>query len=218
MSRSIVEMFWEGMPRGYMRAVTMGLPDAFRHAYDDTFARREPPEAINLIPFERRANIQELLRSAAEFHDGQVLCEAIQGEDGSPNNWWYYSKTTAGRVIMTSVSAKHPNELVRASESRLQYSANTYRQRFLWKEGEPVRVKNWSVYALLLVGHEPRNSRELAFAVVRFPLPDYRGYYEQSIDLMREFRDGLGGAAQLSTDPHGGSDGDIELLEQDEKA
>jgi hypothetical protein len=212
MSRSIVEEFWDDVPRKYMEDVFRGLPNAFEQACDDTFARHDKPEATNLIPLECRANVQRLFRDVAEFHEG-VEAVAIQGEEGE-KGWWYYTKVTAGGVVMTSMSAKNPSELVRNSRPRLKYSRL---QRFLFEELEPPPRTDVNVYGLLLIGHEPRNARKLGFAVIRFPLLDYSDYHPEFIDLFDEFPD-IAADLNRADGPQDGDYDDIQFRDQDDLA
>jgi hypothetical protein len=186
----------------------------YPQSYDDMRARHDEKEAINMIPFDRRAGIQRLGRSVASFFPGVVEAATINGEDGT--SWWSYTKVTAGQVMLTFMAASHPGELVRVSHPRLQYSRSN--ERFLFEEMEPppIALAEEPLFGIVLHGIGIENRRDLGFAVIRFPRPDFTGYYYEQIDLFAVFpaivRDMRSGGR--SSD----DDFDIDLREGDEFA
>ena len=157
------------------------------------------------------------MRDVATFFPDEVDGDPTRGECQS--NWWYYTKVVCGSVILTSNSAPHPDHVLRYSEARNQYSRHTHRQRELFEKNDAKAAEDndCNLFGILLHGSGPSKA-ELAFAVVRFPLANLGGYYQEQIDLFREFPDIAGGFSPTAPTGDDYGDGDIELREQDGKA
>jgi hypothetical protein len=219
MERPLTELLSNNVPRAYLARLLQGMMSLYPQSHDECFRRREFPWAVNLLPFERRADVQQLMLDVAEFFPGEVSGVATQGE--TQTNWWYYSRVISGSVILTSSSAPNPEHVIRFSEARHQYSRHTHRQRsFLDEDTDEIVTagpEDCNLYGILLHGHGGAY-KDLGFAVIRFPTPDLKGYYSERIDLFKEFPDIAGGdnrKPQLGGGPGGD---DIEFHDQDEKA
>lgn len=222
MDRPLTDLFWDSVPRAYLARLLRGMVSLYPQSHDDVFSRRDFPWAVNLLPFERRADVQQLMLDVAEFFAGEVNGVATRGE--TQTNWWYYARVISGSVILTSSSAPHPDHPVRFSEARYQYSRHTYKQRSLFDEDnggiEIAGPDDCNLYGIMLHGHNGHYN-DLGFATIRFPTPDLKGYYAEQIDLFKEFPDIAGGTGDgtRQTPPRSDdSDGGIEFHDQDEKA
>jgi len=212
-SGPLVSMFWEAFPRDFMRQVLMCLRDAYPIASYQAYSGHEQPEADNLRPFLRRAYIEENLRHIARPFSATVTATAKRGN----SNWWNHTLVECGSVSFTESTVFQPDQIVRWSRDRDQYSADN-RQKLLFDER--VEPSEKSLYGILLHGREGMDRAKLGFAVVRFPLPKVAGYYESRIDLLKEFPGIVDDMAkpQSESDPTEqiGDDIDIDILPEED--
>jgi hypothetical protein len=217
MERPLTDLFWKNVPRAYLAKLMQGMVDLYPESHDECFRRRDFHWAVNLLPFERRADVQQLMLDVGEFFADAVSAVATRGETAT--NWWYYARVICGSVILTSSSAPHPDHVVRFSEARHQYSRHTHYQRKLFGEDDETDIacpEYCNLFGILLHGHSDRRN-ELGFAAIRFPLPDLSGYHAERIDLFKEFPD-IASGEHPSPQQDDGSGSSIEFQHQDEKA
>lgn len=185
-----VDLFWECVPREFLRKLLRELAFSYPKAADRNFDEFEPSEAVNVIPFERRALIETGFRRSAEGFDEITMSVRRAGT-------WNYSLATCGqKVILTQNKAPSPDDVVRRSFFKLQHAVAN-RQLMLFEGSEPPPIPpSTNLYGIVLHGSASDNPYKLGFAEVRFPLKDLTGYHAGRIDLMREFPDVLKGVPE----------------------
>jgi len=177
-----VELFWQDVPRAFAEDVLRAVLAAYKQSANQCFAEFARPEASNLIPFYRRALLEQDLRNAADRHEG-VTAEAVKGE----SNAWFHTRLVSGQVVLTESAVSDPNEVVRPSQFREMYAAPDNR-RYLFPEMEPEESSEGSLlYGILIHGRFGQDFTLPAFADIVFPLPDLTGYHPGRIQLFSEF-------------------------------
>jgi len=176
----LVQLFWRAFPRAFLADVLWLLHESYAKAAYQAYCDHAAPEAENVLPFLRRARIEEHLRIIAKKFS--LKAEARRGTA----SWWNHTLIESGNVSFTQLAAQSPDEIVRWSYERDQYCADN-RQQLLFDKR--LKVSRKSLYAILVHGREGKDRAKLGFAMIRFPLPKVAGYYESRIDLLKEFPD-----------------------------
>ena len=196
-------IFWEFMPRDYMRRLLRVVADAYSRAEYACISHLEldGPEADNTRWSVRRAFVEGGMRQlATQFPT--VHAEVIRGRDCPAPNPWNHTLISCGRVLLTQCTVMHPDDIVRPSISREIYSLPNA-QKLLFPELQPRRSKKVGdspLYGILVHGREVGTSAKLGFAFVRFPQPGAAEWYSERINLFSEFADSVA-HLQRNADP-----------------
>jgi hypothetical protein len=178
----LISFFLNYFPRKYLEQVLRALFDCYEAAYEHCETHFEPPEAANVLPFVRRAMIEAQLREIAQLFPNMTAA-ARQ----SPESAWYHTLVMCGRIALTESTVGHPDEVVRPSLFRQQYSSRD-NIKYLLPEMEPEAPTPDSVlYGILLHGKSHEGAHKLGFAKIRFPKENVEGYQPGIIDLFLEF-------------------------------
>jgi hypothetical protein len=178
----LVQFFWNHFPRKYLEQVFRSVFDCYEAAYDHCETHFERAEAGNVLPFVRRAMIEAQLREIARSFP-EIAATARR----SPESAWNHTLVICGRVALTESTVSQPEENVRPSIFRQQYSARD-NVRHLFPEMEPDEpAPDSMLYGILLHGRSEQGSNILGFARIRFPKENVDGYQPGSIDLFQEF-------------------------------
>lgn len=176
------ETFRRDLPPGYLRDLLLGLHEDYLSSAEHCFDTYQPPEAINALPFWRRAAVETRLKDTARAYPA---LKVVTEKDDS--GFWNHAVVTAGDSMMTQTTVQYPGQLVRTSFARLAY-AEPDNRRYLSVDFEPAtEALKGFVYGILIHGREPREKFFPAFASIVFPKRNLDGYYPQCIDLFREF-------------------------------
>jgi hypothetical protein len=175
-------LFWKHMPRQYLERVLQSLFQCYEAASEHCEHHFAPPEADNVLPFIRRGLIEADLREVAQSFPG-ITATARR----SPESAWNHTLITCGRVALTESTVSHPDEVVRPSLFRQQYSARD-NAKYLFPEMQPNAPAPGSVlYGILIHGKSSEGAHKLGFAKIRFPKENVEGYQPGVIDLFLEF-------------------------------
>ena len=179
-------MFWEAVPREYMRRSVKVLADCYARAamFCTTVLEMEDSEADNTRWSIRRGLIEGGLR---KIIIPPMRAEVVWGRDSAMPQPWNHTAIIAGNVRMTQLSAQAYDQSPRQSHSREMYALKN-QQRFLFPEVEPEEQVNTNpLYSILLHGRDRRMPGQVGFAYVRFPKPGAQEWYAETIDLLAEF-------------------------------
>lgn len=182
-------MFWEHMPRGYVRALLQLLVSAYTEAivHCKEVLAFQDTEADNVAWAIRRGKIEGGMRRLALEHPG-MTAEVMLGRNSMVPNPWNHSLIKCGRVWITQCSLQHKDE-AKHSFSREFYSLRN-QQKYLFSDMEPPAAPNDSpLYAIIGHGRDLASPGKLGFAYVKFPMPGMAQYYLEEIDLLSEFVD-----------------------------
>lgn len=139
------------------------------------------PEKKNLLPWQRRAQIEHRIKSAALKFSGPV--EVTTENSG----FWNHVVITCGRFRITQSAVPRENSPLNPAEYKCKY-ANQQTQLLL-NFGEDFadesQVEN-HFYAVVL-HHAPFGQSEPDFVSIRFPSADLSTYHPESIDLAAMF-------------------------------
>jgi hypothetical protein len=110
----------------------------------------------------------------------KVRTERVRG-------FWNHTVVSVGDCMLTQLTARAPDEVVRSSYARLAY-AEPDNQRYFDDSFKPETpsVKGFA-YGILVHGREPAEKFFPAFAQIVFPRPNLTGYYPRVINLFSEF-------------------------------
>ena len=185
MSETLSGMFWDFVPREYLRRVLRMLFAAYRQAKASVDERHGPPEAYNLEPMEKRAIIEGQLRDLAVAFP-ELDAKTIHDRH---TNWWNHTRLDCGRVSITQNATSEPEDVVRPSLFREVYAAKNPQKWLVGFEDDapPPPSPDSVLYGILVHGRDPCNRNELGFAMIRFPTPDLKDWHESRIDLFHEF-------------------------------
>lgn len=174
-------IFLENMPRDYLAGALRTLFDCYEASEDQCDATFQRSEAVNLIPFYRRAMIEQQLREVAGSFPG-IRAEARR----SPSSGWNHTLVLSGRAALTENAVGHPDGLVRPSLFRMMYAGKD-NQQYLFPEMQPLPSPPDSiVYGILIHGHS-ESCVLPCFAKIVFPREDLQSNLPGEIDLFREF-------------------------------
>jgi hypothetical protein len=176
------DIFRRDMPPMYLRDCVLGLFEDYLSSAEFCADRFELTEAVNVLPFWRRAMVESRLRENARQHKSmKVSC------DKDASGFWNHTVVSFGDCIMTQSTARHPDELLRHSYAREAY-AEPDNQKYLDASFQPVTPsRRGFVYAVLVHGRDPDEKFFPAFARIVFPNPNLTSNFRRSIDLFTEF-------------------------------
>lgn len=185
-------MFWENVPREYMhrmlRRVVSSYPESVIACR--SLLHLQPSELENTVWSIRRALIEGAMREEAKDLAG-VETEIVWGKNSSPPHPWNHTLVKCGRVWFTQCKVDHWDETVRPSFAREFYALRN-KAKFLFPEMAPPDVPNNNpLYAIFVHGQENKRLDRPGFAFLRFPKPSLEDWYEEKIDLFKEFSDAV---------------------------
>lgn len=192
---SIVEAFDRAFPPDVQRALLRLVYDAYRTAEEIIGDQYEPPEASDLLPYARRAEIEKGLRGIASRYSN--ILEASTERNAARNS--NHVCLEGGRVALTASRVDGPDALVRKSLFRQGYAAQ---QGDFFRPDPP---KEAPLYALLL--HAPMSGRPddlnwtpPAFARIAFPDRSLESYVA-NFDLAARFPDVVADVTAVAAGP-----------------
>jgi hypothetical protein len=176
------DIFRRDMPPAYLRDCLIGLFEDYLSSAEFCADRFELTEAVNVLPFWRRALIEGRLRENTRSHRKmKVSC------DKDHSGFWNHTVVSIGDCIMTQSSARHPDDLLRHSYARVAY-AEPDNQRYLHSSFQPITTsRRGFVYGVLVHGRDPDEKFFPAFARIVFPNRNLTSNYRRQFDLFKEF-------------------------------
>lgn len=140
--RELAAMTEQYVPVEFQRRALQGVFTA--HQVSAEFVRAEfaPSEAVNLLPYYRRAKLEGYLRDAAERSG--IAAKAMK----SPGSGWFHSEVRNGPVVLTASTVQTPCGPVDPSEFRISLAEDN--PLYLWEEPGDVPTEEPPLYILLL--------------------------------------------------------------------
>lgn len=176
------------LPDEFLRRLLRAVFAAHQVSFASVRAEFQPSEAKNLLPYHRRAKIEEYMRDAAE-RSGMVA-KAIK----APGSGWFHSEVRNGPVVLTASSVQTPCGPVDPSEFRLSLAEEN--PLYLWAEPGDVPAEVPPLYVLLLHGRSvwvtPQDEQKYGglpgSAYLAYPSAGLQTYLH-SINLFERFPD-----------------------------
>lgn len=186
--RELAALTEQYLPAEFQRRALQGVFMA--HQVSAEFVRAEfaATEAVNLLPYYRRAKLEGYLRDAAERSG--IAAKAIK----SPGSGWFHSEVRNGPVVLTASTVQTPCGPVDPSEFRLSLAEEN--PLYLWEEPGDVPADEPPLYILLLhsrsvwstAADEERYGGLPGSAYLAFPASGLESYLH-TIDLVEAFPD-----------------------------
>ena len=170
--RDACKLVEKQVPNEFLRELVFSLAPAYRDAHERAFADYERSEAVNVLPFMRRANVEKAFRTAAVKHGLKASTEQSSGG-------WNYTLVQAGDLLITQAAAPNEYHVVHQALYRLTLAKNNWmldRQLHMYLCEEPQKVD--SFYAIFLHGKQEDDPSKPAFAHLVFPDVNCRNYVE----------------------------------------
>lgn len=182
MARHPDKMFWQQVPRAYVRDVLKCLVKSYGEAYTQC-AQLPKEQAHDVLPHYRRALFEAGLKDLAPRHKG-VAASTHTNKAKNCN----HVLTRCGQVVMTESAVEFATQVVRYAEFRGTYARSN---QFLLFDSAPPPSPDAPLYCILRHGVSD-DQRVPLFVNIGFPTPDCKGCVEGStIDLLAEFKDEL---------------------------
>jgi hypothetical protein len=159
------------VPEGFFHSVIRSFWAAYEVAHNLAFANHAPPEAHDLLPYLRRAKIEESLRDVASRSG---LLNTYEKNEGK-NAW--YTQVRTSNCVFTASSVEGPQQMVRSAIFRETLAASA--QLSLFSSNEE---KGKAFYGILLHGPDVLEPSRPAFIRLGFPSKDCKAWVE-NIDL-----------------------------------
>lgn len=189
MARNPDRLFWQEVPRGFLRDAVKCLFRSYEVACDEC-SQLPNEEAHDLRPYARRAHFEAGLRDIAGRHRGVV---ASVHRNKAKN--WSHTHIRCGQLVLTESAVEFPAQIVRHAEFRKTYARSN---QFLLFESAVPPSADAPLYCILLHGVSS-DPRVPLFARIVFPLPHCGGYVEgSSIDLLALFKGEMAQATRTS--------------------
>lgn len=186
--RELAALTEQYVPAEFQRRALQGVFMA--HQVSAEFVRAEfaATEAVNLLPYFRRAKLEGYLRDAAERSG--IAAKAVK----SPGSGWFHSEVRNGPVVLTASTVQTPCGPVDPSEFRLSLAEEN--PLYLWEEPGDVPADEPPLYILLLhsrsvwstAEEEERYGGLPGSAYLAFPTAGLESYLH-TIDLVEAFPD-----------------------------
>jgi hypothetical protein len=141
--RTIATMIEQYLPDDFLDRLLRSVFTAHKVSFAHVRAELPLTEARNLLPYYRRAKLEEYLRGAAERSG--MHATAVK----APGSGWYHSEVRSGPVVLTASSVQSPCGPVDPSDFRLSL-AEENPQYPLWAEPGDVTNEARPIYVLLL--------------------------------------------------------------------
>lgn len=181
------------LPDDFLRRILHSVYAAHRVAWERCLAEHAEAEAVNLLPYEKRAKLEGYLRDIATLFP-QMTARVVRA-DGSN---WNHTEIASGPVVLTENAVQSPCALVEKAEFRARLALSN--QGVLFDHpadtGEAALSSDPPLYVLLLHSRsrwddptEHKNFRHLPESVyLACPADDLESYLH-AIDLIERFPD-----------------------------
>jgi hypothetical protein len=180
----VAQCFLDSFPGGFLAQVPPIVKKACEIAANR--AQKFPaPEAHYIRPHLRRAIVESSLRAQASVFGLHSECRINAAKNA------HHTFIAAPPFSMTANQVDTPETLTRPALFRAGYALQSQIDCFITEAPVPVD----SVYGILLYRVHPKKLTEPAFARVRFPVHDFSGYLDASVDLLHIF--GLASTADI---------------------
>ncbi len=175
-----ITVFDKSYPRNFQRRVVETLQELYENSATTTNSVVSTPHSKDLLPYVRRALIEQRLEELAAGDSG--LKRRIE-TNKSGNS---HVLIEGPFFTLTVCYANSPKKVVRWAAHRNAGSLENYP---LFASNDPCDEPSEAMkfYAVLLHGHRRGYKRELGFAVVRFPNPGFKSYDPDLINLLARF-------------------------------
>ena len=176
------EEFLDDVPVKFLEAIV----NAINNGYFQSEVHVESqglglPEKKNLLPWQRRAQIEHRIKSAALKFSGPVK---VTTEN---SGFWNHVVITCGRFRMTQSAVPRENSPLNPAEYKCDY-ANQQKQLLLnFGEDYLDESQEENFFYAVILHHAPLNQSEPDFVSIRFPSADLSTYHPESIDLSAMF-------------------------------
>jgi hypothetical protein len=140
--RELAAMTEQYLPAEFQRRVLHGVYMAHQVSVEHVRAEFAASEAVNLLPYYRRAKLEGYLRDAAERSG--IAAAALK----SSGSGWFHTEVRNGAVVLTASTVQTPCGPVDPSEFRLSLAEEN--PLYLWEEPGDVAADEPPLYALLL--------------------------------------------------------------------
>lgn len=141
-ARELAAMTEQYVPAEFQRRALQGVFTAHQVSAEYVRAEFAPTEAVNLLPYYRRAKLEGYLRDAAERSG--IAAKAVK----SPGSGWFHSEVRSGPVVLTASTVQTPCGPVDPSEFRLSLAEEN--PLYLWDEPGDAPADDPPLYILLL--------------------------------------------------------------------
>lgn len=174
------------LPDQFLERVLRAIFTAHSVSFESVREEFADSEAVNLLPYYRRAKFEGYLRDAAERSG--IEAKAVRSEGSN----WNHTEVRSGPVLMTASSVQVPCGLVDPSDFRLSLAQPN--PGYLWEEPTDVLPEGTPLYVLLLHSRsqwETESDRRKfgmlpGSAHLAFPTRGLDSYLH-SVDLFAEF-------------------------------
>ncbi len=159
------------IPNVFLKELVFSLAPAYMNAYERAFSEYEKYEAMNVLPFMRRANIEKAFGATAVKH-------GLKASKRKSSGGWNFTLVQAGDILITQAAASK-YYVVYPAQYRLDLAKNNWmldRQLHMYLREE--LPKEEMFHAIFLHGKQENDPSKPAFAHLVFPDVNCRSYVE----------------------------------------
>jgi|SRR5208283_5151599 len=177
-SSCLLDRIRNEMPATFFNLFIDAVFRIYRETYNEVFNSYDFPEAIDLLPYVRRAKIEGELRRIAQ---GYGELDAVYEKNTAQNSWhtMLYSKTKG--VALTISATKGPREMVRDARFRETLAKTNQLKLFYSSQND---IGGTSLYGIIIHGADELDPSRPAFIRLGFPSRDCIEWVE-NFDLLK---------------------------------
>lgn len=161
---NLERLYQQELPTEFLRHFIMGLPLVYKTSYDLVYAALGDPQARDVLPYFRRAMVEEhLFKTGNRFRD--LDADAFLNVARNCHHVEIRSRS----IVLTANAVDSPNQMVR--DARFRNTLAESNQYVLLPELEE-RPRDDYYFAMLLHGADLEDSSRVAFVQLAFPSHD----------------------------------------------
>jgi hypothetical protein len=191
LKKQLFDLAVEDLPRAFVRDILRVLPLIYREAHARSFQESAwgKPEGHDLCGHIRRSLCEFQIRKLA------IAAGMSAKPFRNPKKTSFYTLVRADKLVLTQSALQLESQMARPAVFREQHAAVNHILSNPILSGldiEPPNLRDpGAVYAILFHGPQPKNQRELGFAVVGFPVAgSHRTLYRFPLDLIAKTQNG----------------------------
>lgn len=171
------------LPDGFLRQLTTWMLGVYQTAPEVAERVVEGVEQRDLLPFVRRALVEQTLRLLGEKW-------GMKAEAHPSGGFWHHRRVEHGRIVITQNTSAEAESSLRYAEYKHRYSYGLFSEQELESTVAHADVgEGEQVYALLTHGREKGAYDKLGFALFRFPKQGLEDCWPGDFDLFDAFPD-----------------------------
>jgi hypothetical protein len=179
-----VPFFNLNVPEKIQKALLQRILQCYRDASQHCYKHFRPAQAKDVSGHYRRGRIEdEMIGVAERFRKDGVTFNEVPYK----RNTGHHVELRSGMVTFTESCVLFKDDLPREADFRETLASTGQREMFAEGKDEEVEPGT-TLYAVLLHGVGTGSKRErCAFASIRFPAKNFRGYLGGTVDLFNKF-------------------------------